>query len=74
MTNKLPVLKPKELAKALTRLGFESRPGKGSHVIYYHRDGRYASIPMHPRPMGKGLLSKILKQLDISRQLLKENL
>lgn len=71
---KLPVVKPKELAKALKRLGFESRPGKGSHVIFYDDKGKHVSIPMHPKPLGRGLLNKILKRLDISRQQLKENL
>jgi len=71
---KLPAIKPKELAKALGKLGFQSRPGKGSHVIFYRKDGKYASIPMHPQPLGKGLLHKILKQVDINPEQLRENL
>ena len=71
---KLPVIKPKELAKALKKLGFSSRQGKGSHVVFYHKDGRYTSIPMHTKPLGRGLLHKILKQVDISQKELKENL
>ena len=70
----LPQIKPRDLAKALKRLGFQSRPAKGSHVIFYDGIGKHVSIPMHRKPLGKGLLSKILKQLDISRQQLKENL
>lgn len=71
---KLPIVKPNELAKALTKMGFKSRPGKGSHLIFYKDDGRYTSVSMHPRPLGKGLLHKILKQLDISRQQLEKSL
>jgi len=71
---KLPVVKPKELAGALKKLGFSPRRGKGSHVVFYHEDGRYTSIPMHPKPLGKGLLHKILKQVGVSRKELKENL
>jgi len=71
---KLPQTKPRDLAKALKRLGFHSRPAKGSHVIFYDGTGKHVSIPMHRKPLGKGLLNKILKQLDISRQQLKENL
>jgi len=71
---KLPQVKPKNLARAFKRLGFQTRPGKGSHVIFYHENGRYTSIPMHPKPMGKGLLHKILKQVDISPEELKRNL
>ncbi|MBU1110612.1 type II toxin-antitoxin system HicA family toxin [Patescibacteria group bacterium] len=71
---KLPVVQPKDLARALCKLGFETRSGKGSHVIFYKPEGRRAAIPMHPKPLGKGLLHKILRQLDISREELKENL
>lgn len=71
---KLPQVKPRDLAKALIRLGFNSRPGKGSHVIFYDDRGRHISIPMHRKPLGRGLLHKILKQLDVSREQLKENL
>ncbi len=71
---RLPILKPIELAKALSQLGFVSRTGKGSHVVFKHPDGRYTSIPMHPHPMGKGLLSKILKQLGLTPDQLRKNL
>jgi predicted RNA binding protein YcfA (HicA-like mRNA interferase family) len=69
---KLPQVKPRDLAKALIRLGFNSRQGKGSHVIFFDDAGRHVSIPMHRKPLGRGLLHKVLKQLDISREQLKE--
>ncbi|KKQ42635.1 MAG: YcfA family protein [Microgenomates group bacterium GW2011_GWC1_37_8] len=69
---KLPEVKPKKLAKALKKLGFQSRSGKGSHVVFYHKDGRYTSIPIHPKPIGKGLLHKILKQIDVSSEEIKK--
>jgi len=69
---KLPQIKPTELAKVLYKLGYKSRSGKGSHVIFFREDGKYISIPMHPKPLGKGLLNKILKQLNISRDQLME--
>ena len=71
---KLPQVKPRDLAKALIRLGFNSRLGKGSHVIFYGDRGRHVSIPMHRKPLGRGLLHKILKQLNVSLEQLKENL
>ena len=71
---KLPVVKPRDLAKALIRLGFSSRAGKGSHIIFYDEKGRHVSIPMHRKPLGRGLLHKILKQLDVSSEQLKKNL
>lgn len=72
--SKLPQIKPKILGKALKKLGFKSRSGKGSHIIFYHSDGRYTSIPMHTKPIGTGLLHKILKQVQVSVEELKENL
>ena len=63
--SKLPQLKPNKLSKALRKLGFKSHPGKGSHIIFYNEKGKYTSIPMHTKPIGKGLLHKILKQIDI---------
>lgn len=68
-----PIVKPKELARALKKMGFDSRPGKGSHMIFYDAS-RQALVPMHPKPLGKGLPGKIIKQLDISRAELKKNL
>lgn len=71
---KLAEVKPKDLAKALAKLGFCSRPGKGSHIIFFRNDGKQISIPMHPKPIGKGLLTKILKQIDISRDEVNQHL
>ena len=72
--SKLPSLRPKELAKVLLKLGFASRSGKGSHVIFFRADGKKTSIPMHPKPIGKGLLVKILRQVDVSRDEVLRNL
>lgn len=65
---KLVEVKPKDLARALVKLGFSSRPGKGSHIIFFRDAGKQTSLPMHPKPIGKGLLAKILKQIDVSRE------
>ena len=72
--SKLPQVKPTKLAKTLKKLGFKSRPEKGSHIIFYRENGKYASIPMHSKPIGKGLLHKILKQIDISAEEIKKHL
>ncbi|MBL7159068.1 type II toxin-antitoxin system HicA family toxin [Candidatus Microgenomates bacterium] len=63
---KLPQIKPREIEKALTKLGFISRSGKGSHVVYKHLDGRRTVIPNHRRPVRVGTLRAILKQVDIT--------
>ncbi len=52
--------------RSLRRLGFESHEG-GSHTILSHADGRYTTVPRHPR-IKPGLLKKILKQCKIDEE------
>lgn len=64
MPDKLPVVSGKKVIKALVKIGFEARMGKGDHVVlkkYY----RVFSVPLQ-NPVKKGTLRKILKQTDIS--------
>lgn len=63
---KLPQIKPRNIEKMLTKLGFVSRPGKGSHVVFKHSDGRRTVVPGHNRPLRIGTLRAILKQTDIT--------
>lgn len=74
--SKLPILKPSKLTKALEKLGFvRTRKSKGGHLRYCHPDGRKTTIPMHKgRDIGRGLLRKILKDVDISVEELKRYL
>ena len=71
---KLPILKPEELMKALEKMGFFcSRKSKGSHFRYRHPDGRKTTIPVHRgKDIGRGLLRKILLDVDISVEELKK--
>ena len=70
---KLPILKPGELIKALEKLGFSrTRKSKGSHFRYKHPDGRKTTVPFHEgKDIGRGLLRKILRDVDISIEELK---
>ncbi len=65
---KLPVLRPRELARALERMGFiHTRKSRGSHSRYVHSDGRKTTVPMHKgKTIGRGLLRKILRDIGIS--------
>ncbi len=65
---KLPILKPEELIKALEKMGFFwSRKSKGSHFRYRHAVGRKTTVPVHKgKDIGRGLLRKVLRDLDIS--------
>lgn len=52
--------KPKDVIKALSKLGFAARHTKGSHVFLKHADGRTTTVPMHPREeIDRRLLRKI---------------
>lgn len=61
---KLPIVK----LKALEKLGFScTRKSKGSHFRYKHPDGRKTTVPVHKgKDIGRGLLRKILRDVDIS--------
>ena len=65
---KMPILKPEEVIKALQKLGFFcARKSKGSHFRYKHTDGRKTTVPVHKgKDISRGLLRKILRDADIS--------
>ena len=67
----MPKLSPgsaKELIKILKKQGFEVVHQKGSHVRLRHPDGRRTTVPMHSgENIGVGLLKKILRDVNISR-------
>ena len=65
---RLPTLKAREIITALERNGFEIVRQKGSHVRLAHADGRIVTVPVHPgQDIGRGLLRKILRDADLSR-------
>ena len=70
----LPQLKPDKLIRIVQRQGFSKDRQSGSHAIFVHPDGRWTSIPIHRKTIGKGLLRKILRDIQITpdelRQLL----
>lgn len=69
---KLPVVTPKQLIKILESLGFSETRQKGSHKFFKHSDGRVTSVPFHSGDLGKGLLRKILNQIKISPEELRQ--
>ena len=72
----LPVLKPRELVRALERMGFRLlRKSRGSHWQFEHPDGRRTTIPMHRgRSIGPGLLRKILRDIEVDVDELRQRL
>lgn len=70
---KLPVVKPKELIKALKKEGFSVDHVSGSHYIMYSQSKVLrASIPYHNKPLKRKTLTSILKDTQISSEKLKD--
>jgi len=64
----LPVLKAKHLVKALEKADFAVIRQKGSHARLRHSDGRVVTVPLHSgKDIGRGLLRKILRDAELSR-------
>ena len=63
---KIPQVKSRQVIKVLIKSGFTSRPGKGSHTVFSHKDGRRTIVPNHSKPLAKGTLNAILKQAKLS--------
>lgn len=67
MPSKYPVLPPRDIIKALSKLGFEKISQKGSHAKYRNKENPVKSymIPMH-KIIDKGTLKSILAQVNIT--------
>ena len=63
----LPVLKPREVAALLVRLGFQEVRQRGSHRQYRHPDGRGTTVPFHSgRDISPTLLRKIARDIGVT--------
>lgn len=69
--SKLPQVKPKDILRAVKKAGFVIKKQRGSHVDLRRPDGRRTSIPMHNKPLGKGLLKAVFNQTELSIEELK---
>lgn len=68
---KLKQIKPKDLLKALLKLGFIIKRQKGSHVFLERSSGnavKVTSISLHNKPLPKGTLRNILTQTDVKEK------
>lgn len=64
-----PSLTGKKLLPALKKAGFEVLRVRGSHHFIHHADGRSTVVPVHSgETLGPGLLAKILRDCDLSRE------
>ena len=66
--SRLPALPASRVCLVLEKLGFEPIRQKGSHIFYRHPDGRITVVPVHyGEDLGRGLLRKIMRDIEISR-------
>jgi predicted RNA binding protein YcfA (HicA-like mRNA interferase family) len=62
-----PVLKPREVASILNKLGFVEVRQRGSHKQFRHADGRCTTVPFHgTRDISPALLRQIAKDVRMS--------
>ena len=54
------------MVKILDRIGFKEIRQKGSHKVFKHQDGRTTIIPFHDEDLGRGLIRKILRDIEMS--------
>jgi len=68
MSQRLPVLKPKEVIRALERAGFFIHHSTGSHHILKHPDrpGPRVTVAYHNRDLKRKTLASIIEQSGLS--------
>ncbi len=64
---RLPVVSGDEFVAAMQRIGYTLDRTRGSHMILTHPYRRRLSVPRH-REIGRGLIRRLLKDADISRE------
>ena len=63
----IPVLKPQEVTKILSNLGFVEVRQRGSHKQFRHLDGRATTVPFHKgRDVSPRLLRQIASDIDLT--------
>jgi predicted RNA binding protein YcfA (HicA-like mRNA interferase family) len=66
---RFPSITGTQLIRSLRKLDFKVIRIRGSHHFLQHPDGRCTVIPVHRGEIiGRGLLSQILKDCDISKE------
>jgi predicted RNA binding protein YcfA (HicA-like mRNA interferase family) len=66
--SQLKPLPAEKVIKVLTKIGFELRRQRGSHVILKNDEGIVVVVPVHPgEEIGRGLLMKIIRQAGLTK-------
>jgi len=66
---RLPILKAREVIRALERGGLKKIRQKGSHVFMQHPNGNTTLVPLHSgRDIDRALLQKIIADAGITQE------
>ena len=64
---RLPMVKPRELIRALKKIGFKEVRQTGSHLILLNPVAKkIIPVPMHNKDIKRGLLISIIKHGDLT--------
>jgi predicted RNA binding protein YcfA (HicA-like mRNA interferase family) len=65
---RLPVVRARQVIRALEQVGFEIDHQTGSHVALWRAsDGSRVVVPWHSRDLGRGLTLRIIKSAGLTR-------
>jgi predicted RNA binding protein YcfA (HicA-like mRNA interferase family) len=65
---RLPVVRARQVIRALEQAGFEIDHQTGSHVVLWRAsDGSRVVVPWHSRDLGRGLTLRIIKSAGLTR-------
>jgi predicted RNA binding protein YcfA (HicA-like mRNA interferase family) len=66
---RLPAVTPRQLIRALQRVGFEVDHQTGSHVVLRRpSDDARVVVPWHNRDLGRGLTARIIKSAGLTQE------
>jgi len=70
MSDRLPVLKAKEVVRILERAGFYIHHQRGSHARLLHRTKPelHVTVPIHSKDLPPSLLKRILRQAGLTEE------
>jgi len=67
MSDRLPILKAREVIRVIRKLGFFEARQKGAHICFKHSDGRFTLVPHYGNEdIGRGLLRQIIREINVS--------
>ena len=66
---RLPLVDARDVIKLILAKGYKRIGQSGSHAQFKNERGTIITVPVHPgRPIGRGLLRKIMRDLEVSRE------